>query len=124
MLHALLRPSTSRATHLVRLLPGIGHVAVRMHRQGYDLQLRQYERGWRAFNWAALHATRPAVCARRRAGVRPVVRLDSRQPFSTEVPMRRIGLVILALSLVLALRAVEAQQALRGLDDALADIRC
>jgi hypothetical protein len=28
---------------------GIGHVAVRMHRQGFDLQLTQYdERGWRA----------------------------------------------------------------------------
>jgi hypothetical protein len=38
--------------------------------------------------------------------------------------MRRIGFVILAASLVLALPAVEAQQALRELDDALADIRC
>jgi hypothetical protein len=38
--------------------------------------------------------------------------------------MPRIGFVILALSLVLALRAVEAQQALCELDDALADIRC
>jgi hypothetical protein len=29
--------------------PGIGHVAVGMHRQGYDLQLSQYDdRGWRA----------------------------------------------------------------------------
>jgi hypothetical protein len=29
--------------------PGIGHVAVGMHRQGFDLQLTQYdERGWRA----------------------------------------------------------------------------
>jgi hypothetical protein len=28
---------------------GLGHVAVGMHRQGYDLQLTQYdERGWRA----------------------------------------------------------------------------
>jgi len=28
---------------------GIGHVAVGMHRQGYDLQLTQHdERGWRA----------------------------------------------------------------------------
>jgi len=28
---------------------GIGRVAVRMHRQGYDLQWTQYdERGWRA----------------------------------------------------------------------------
>jgi hypothetical protein len=38
--------------------------------------------------------------------------------------MRKIGLVILAASVVLALRAVVAQQALRELDDALADIRC
>jgi len=28
--------------------PGIGHVAVGMHRQGFDLQVTQYERGWRA----------------------------------------------------------------------------
>jgi len=29
--------------------PGVGHVAVGMHRQGYDLQLTQYaDRGWRA----------------------------------------------------------------------------
>jgi len=29
--------------------PGIGHVAVGMHRQGFDLRLTQYdERGWRA----------------------------------------------------------------------------
>src|ERR1700756_1954275 len=29
--------------------PGIGHVAVGMHRQGYDLQLTRYdEKGWRA----------------------------------------------------------------------------
>ena len=29
--------------------PGIGHVAVGMHRQGFDLQLTQYDdRGWRA----------------------------------------------------------------------------
>ena len=29
--------------------PGGGHVAVGMHRQGFDLQLTQYnERGWRA----------------------------------------------------------------------------
>ncbi len=32
---------------------GIGHVAVGMHRQGYDLQLTQYdERGWRATFYA------------------------------------------------------------------------
>jgi hypothetical protein len=38
--------------------------------------------------------------------------------------MRLIGFVTLATSLVLAPRAVKAQQALRELDDALADIRC
>src|SRR5262245_17565124 len=27
---------------------GIGHVAVGMPRQGYDLQLTRYDRGWRA----------------------------------------------------------------------------
>jgi len=38
--------------------------------------------------------------------------------------MRRIGLVILAASVVLALRAVVAQQALRELGSALVEIRC
>jgi hypothetical protein len=34
---------------VARLLVGIGHVAVGMHRQGFDLQLTQYDdRGWRA----------------------------------------------------------------------------
>jgi len=29
--------------------PGVGHVVVGMHRQGFDLQLTQYDdRGWRA----------------------------------------------------------------------------
>jgi len=33
---------------------GIGHVAVGMHRHGYDLQLTQYdERGWRATFYTA-----------------------------------------------------------------------
>jgi hypothetical protein len=42
----------SRAAHLRTWLnswSGIGHVAVGMHRQGFDLQLTQYDdRGWRA----------------------------------------------------------------------------
>jgi hypothetical protein len=46
------------------------------------------------------------------------------QPSSTEVPMRVIGVVILGASLVLALRAVETQQALREIGDALVEIRC
>ena len=46
-------PSYDRALHALRSWldswTGIGHVAVRMHRQGFDLQLTQYdERGWRA----------------------------------------------------------------------------
>jgi len=46
-------PSYDRALHALRAWldswSGTGHVAVGMHRQGYDLQLTQYDdRGWRA----------------------------------------------------------------------------
>jgi len=45
-------PSYDRALHALRTWldswAGIGHVAVGMHRQGFDLQLTQYDRGWRA----------------------------------------------------------------------------
>ena len=46
-------PSYDCALHALRMWldswAGIGHVAVGMHRQGFDLQLTQYdERGWRA----------------------------------------------------------------------------
>ena len=46
-------PSYDRALHALRSWldswAGIGHVAVGMHRQGFDLQLTQYDdRGWRA----------------------------------------------------------------------------
>jgi len=46
-------PSYDRALWALRTWldswAGIGHVAVGMHRQGYDLQLTQYDaRGWRA----------------------------------------------------------------------------
>jgi hypothetical protein len=46
-------PSYDRALWALRTWldswSGIGHVAVGMHRQGFDLQLTQYdERGWRA----------------------------------------------------------------------------
>src|SRR5262249_16047827 len=46
-------PSYDRALWALRTWldswPGIGHVAAGMHRQGFDLQLTQYdERGWRA----------------------------------------------------------------------------
>jgi len=47
------RPSYDRALRALQIWldswSGIGHVAVGMHRQGYDLQLTQYDdRGWRA----------------------------------------------------------------------------
>src|SRR5258707_13662988 len=50
-------PSYDRALHALRTWldswSGIGHVAVGMHRQGYDLQLTQYDdRGWRATFYA------------------------------------------------------------------------
>ena len=50
MLDAFVRPRTLGPAHLARdSRPGIGHVAVGMHRQGFDLQLTQYDdRGWRA----------------------------------------------------------------------------
>ena len=46
-------PSYDRALHALRTWldswSGIGHVAVGMARQGYDLQLTRYdEKGWRA----------------------------------------------------------------------------
>jgi hypothetical protein len=49
----LARPSYDRALHALQSWldswSGIGRVAVGMHRQGYDLQLTQYDdRGWRA----------------------------------------------------------------------------
>jgi len=52
-------PSYDRALWALRTWldswTGIGHVAVGMHRQGYDLQLTQYdERGWSS--WAAMPA--------------------------------------------------------------------
>jgi hypothetical protein len=46
------RPSYDRALRALQIWldswPGVGHVAVGMHHQGFDLQLTQYdERGWR-----------------------------------------------------------------------------
>jgi hypothetical protein len=50
-------PSYDRALHVLRSWldswPGIGHVAVGMARQGFDLQLTRHdERGWRATFYA------------------------------------------------------------------------
>ena len=53
--------------------PGIGHVAVRMHRQGFDLLLTQYDdRGWRAMfyktRWNTRRRARRAPRGRGRRG--------------------------------------------------------
>jgi hypothetical protein len=61
------RPSYDRALWALRTWldswSGIGHIALGMHRQGFDLQLTQYdERGWRA-----TFSTRRAWNIRRRA---------------------------------------------------------
>ncbi len=52
------RPSYDRSLWALRMWldswAGIGRVAVRMHRQGFDLQLTQYDhRGWRATFYAS-----------------------------------------------------------------------
>src|SRR5215468_1347170 len=65
------RPSYERSLWALRTWldswSGIGHVAVAMHRQGFDLQLTQYaERGWRAAS------TRPAWSIRPRARRAPL----------------------------------------------------
>src|SRR3989449_9961923 len=51
-------PSYDRALHALRTWldswSGIGHVAVGMARQGYDLQLTRYdEKGWRAMSYTS-----------------------------------------------------------------------
>ena len=46
---ARMTESTLGSAHMLDSWTGIGRVAVGMHRQGYDLQLTQYdERGWGA----------------------------------------------------------------------------
>jgi len=76
----LSKPSYDRALWALRTWldswPGIGHVAVGMHRQGYDLQLTQYdERGWRATvlhdrEWSTRRRARRAPDGNARRGTR------------------------------------------------------
>src|SRR5262245_1228719 len=99
-------PSYDRALRALRTWldswAGIGHVAVGMHRQGFNLQLTQYdERGWRATfyttRWTTRLRARPAPHGSARRGTRRSWRrggrwtaqaahssalLDSRQPSS------------------------------------------
>src|SRR5215510_8148787 len=77
-------PSYGRALWAVRTWldswPGIGHVAVGMHRQGFDLQLTQYgERGWRAtFNTTGMEHS-PTVPLKRRGSARRGTRRGRRK---------------------------------------------
>src|SRR5262249_46307919 len=61
------------------------------------------DQGRRDHPVARARPTRPAPAIRRRL-------LDSRQPSPTEVPMRRIGLVVLSISLMLAPLVAWAQR--------------
>jgi len=61
-------PSYDRALWALRTWldswPGIGRVAVGMHRQGFDLQLTQYDdRGWRATFYTTGMEHSPSVTA-------------------------------------------------------------
>ena len=54
---------------------GIGRVAVGMHRQGYDLQLTQYDdRGWRATFYTTGMEALADECDRHRLGAHAVAR--------------------------------------------------
>src|SRR5262245_47480514 len=73
-------PSHDRALWALRTWldswPGIGHVAVGMHRQGFDLQLTQYDEAWLGGRrstrrvWSTARRARPAPRARVRRGTR------------------------------------------------------
>ena len=72
-------PSYDRALHALcswlDSWAGIGHVAVGMHRQGYDLQLTQYdEKGWRATFYTRSGRERaPDEAGDRPRGMQPVL---------------------------------------------------
>jgi hypothetical protein len=72
-------PSYDHALHALRTWldswPGIGHVAIGMHRQGFDLQLTQYdERGSRATFYTTGMEHSPTSADRHRVGAHPVAR--------------------------------------------------
>ena len=70
-------PSDDRALWALRTWldswSGLGHVTVGMHRQGFDLQLTQYdEKGWRATFYTPAWSTHPScatLCVAKRIGV-------------------------------------------------------
>src|SRR5262245_47934891 len=90
-------PSYDRALWALRTWldswSGIGHVAVGMHRQGYDLQLTQYERGWRAGAFdgegAGRRRTSRRVGAREGGTARRFTVLCSRSTWSGRESCRR-----------------------------------
>src|SRR5262245_32297526 len=79
----LARPSHDRALWALRTWldsgPGIGHIVVGMHRQGYDLQLTQYdERGWRATFYATGMEHSPTSATASRGSARHGTRRSGR----------------------------------------------
>jgi len=92
-------PSYDRALWALRTWldswSGIGHVAVGMHRQGYDLQLTQYDdRGWRATFYTTGMEHSP-TSDRHRVGAHAVARdtaggvgfVEPRRPPIVQVPL-------------------------------------
>jgi hypothetical protein len=60
--------------------PGIGHVAAGMHRQGYDLQLTQYDdRDWRATFYTTGMGHSPTSATGTRGNARPGKRHSGRR---------------------------------------------
>src|SRR3979411_1469926 len=92
-------PSYDRALWALRTWldtwAGIGHVAVGMHRQGYDLQLTQYDdRGWRPRStrrgWSIHRRARPAPAGSERRGMRRNVQLGRRYARMMANPKRTV----------------------------------
>jgi hypothetical protein len=85
-------PSYDRALYALRTWldswSGIGHVAVDMARQGYDLQLTRYdEKGWRAtfYSTGMEHSPTSAIGSAWRG---MTTRADTRHGWSIHLPVR------------------------------------
>ena len=77
-------PSYGRALWALRMWldswPGIGRVAVGMHRQGFDLQLTQYDdRGWPATFYTTVWNTARRTRRAPRGSARPGTRRSGRR---------------------------------------------
>jgi hypothetical protein len=95
-------PSYDRALWALRTWldswPGIGHAAMRMHRQGYDLQLTQYDdRGWRATFYTTGMEHSPRMGARAEASGPDCSAGCTQEGWQMKQPVRRAALIIVLL---------------------------